>query len=180
MRFWEEEVVNRRRSGATAKAQKVNEDALASARARLAVAERMAEAAAKGEPLHFAPNDRASSEVSEYPIQGGKLVLNRRDGKLQIYFDDKPSKMVREGLKRDGFHWAPAIMAWQRQLTDNAKHVAERMFGLRLFEAPPAKSEPSGPENPQQPATQSSRKKSSLRTTLPAFPSKPSRRRPRR
>ena len=51
-----------------------------------------------------------------------KVVENADDMRLQIFFDDKPNADTRQQVKRAGFRWAPSIGAWQRQLTNNARH----------------------------------------------------------
>lgn len=46
--------------------------------------------------------------------------------RLQFFFENKPSKTVREIMKKNGFRWAPSVEAWQRQLTGNAQYSAKR------------------------------------------------------
>ncbi len=47
------------------------------------------------------------------------------DNRLQIFFDEKPDKEIREELKGNGFRYAPSAEAWQRQLNDNAIYAAD-------------------------------------------------------
>ncbi|MBO4915327.1 MAG: DUF3560 domain-containing protein [Oscillospiraceae bacterium] len=52
-----------------------------------------------------------------WEFDGGKVVANQEDNRLQIFFDDIPDASVRSDLKGRGFRWARSIGAWQRQLT---------------------------------------------------------------
>lgn len=52
-----------------------------------------------------------------------EIVENTEIMRLQLIFDGKPSDNVREALKRHGFRWSPKNVAWQRQLTDNARYA---------------------------------------------------------
>ena len=62
---------------------------------------------------------------------GGVVEVNREDNRLQIFFDHKPEKDVRDILKSNGFHWSPRAGAWQRQLGDNAIWAADRIEAIR-------------------------------------------------
>ncbi len=55
----------------------------------------------------------AAGELPEFPFPGGKIVDNAPENRLQIFFDDKPEKEVRDKLKHRGFRWAPSNGAWQ-------------------------------------------------------------------
>ena len=37
---------------------------------------------------------------------------------------------MRKELKASGFNWSPKQQAWQRQLTQNAVHAAQRVLNL--------------------------------------------------
>lgn len=50
-------------------------------------------------------------------------TLNR----IQLYFRGKPSEPVIDMLKRRGFHWAPTLGVWQRQLNENARYAVSTM-----------------------------------------------------
>lgn len=56
-----------------------------------------------------------------------RVVENTELMRLQIIFDGKPESEVREILKQNGFRWSPKNAAWQRQLTDNARHSLRRI-----------------------------------------------------
>lgn len=60
----------------------------------------------------------------EIEFEGGVLVLNYSEDRVQIKFPGKPEEAVRTELKRNGFRWAPSQEAWQRQLTYNGLRSA--------------------------------------------------------
>jgi hypothetical protein len=64
----------------------------------------------------------------EMVFDGGTIVDNADENRIQIVFDDKPDAATREKLKRYGFKWAPSQNAWQRQRTDNARAVIAQLF----------------------------------------------------
>ena len=81
-------------------------------------------------------------------FDGGRIVRNVEQNRLQILFDDKPDEETRAALKSNGFRWSPKNQAWQRQLTRNAEYAARRVLNLSDA-APvpaPAPEEQSAPE----------------------------------
>lgn len=62
-----------------------------------------------------------------WEFDGGQVVVNTDENRLQIIFDGKPDADLRAELKSNGFRWAPSQGAWQRQLTDNAFRAARRI-----------------------------------------------------
>ena len=60
-----------------------------------------------------------------WEFDGGRVEANTADNRLQIFFDEKPDKEIREELKGNGFRYAPSTEAWQRQLNDNAIYAAD-------------------------------------------------------
>lgn len=62
-----------------------------------------------------------------WEFDGGRVVVNTNENRLQIIFDGKPDADLRAELKSEGFRWAPSQGAWQRQLTDNAFRAARRI-----------------------------------------------------
>lgn len=70
---------------------------------------------------------RTESTPEGWEFDGGRVVVNTAENRLQIIFDGKPNADVRTELKGEGFRWAPPQGAWQRQLTDNAMRAARRL-----------------------------------------------------
>lgn len=76
--------------------------------------------------------ETAGRENKEVAFEGGKVVFNYAEDRLQILFDQVPDKEFRERMHREfRFNWSRRNMAWQRQLTDNAVHAARRLLGLK-------------------------------------------------
>lgn len=69
-------------------------------------------------------------ESKELKFEGGTLVWNYEEDRLQILFDDIPEESKRKELKSSGFRWSPRNKAWQRQLTSNAIYTAKRVLNL--------------------------------------------------
>nr|WP_195461787.1 hypothetical protein [Alistipes sp. D31t1_170403_E11] len=73
----------------------------------------------------------ANRENKEVAFEGGKVVFNYAEDRLQILFDKVPEKEFRERMQREfSFNWSRRNMAWQRQLTDNAVRAARRLLGI--------------------------------------------------
>lgn len=70
---------------------------------------------------------RTESTPEGWEFDGGRVVVNTAENRLQIIFDGKPDADIRTELKGEGFRWAPSQGAWQRQLTDNALRAARRL-----------------------------------------------------
>lgn len=73
--------------------------------------------AAKAQPVE---ESKREGEICGEPCE---IVENAEIMRLQIIFDGKPSAECRQALKSHGFRWAPSQGAWQRQLTNNARHA---------------------------------------------------------
>lgn len=69
---------------------------------------------------------RTENTPEGWEFDGGRVVVNTTENRLQIIFDGKPDADIRTELKGEGFRWAPSQGAWQRQLTDNAMRAARR------------------------------------------------------
>jgi len=74
---------------------------------------------------------------NEAEFEGGRIIRNLEQNRLQVEFDGIPEKEIREALKAEGFHWSPKNQVWQRQLTDNAERAARRALKLPRQEAVP-------------------------------------------
>lgn len=70
----------------------------------------------------------AEQPKNEYKTDLFKVVENSEIMRLQLIFDGKPDADTRAVLKENGFRWSPSNMAWQRQLTHNAKSALKRVI----------------------------------------------------
>jgi len=73
---------------------------------------------------------REQDETKEKEVNGIKIIENTEQDRLQLVFDGKPESDIIRELKSNGFRWSPRNMAWQRQLTNNAKYAVERLSFL--------------------------------------------------
>lgn len=71
---------------------------------------------------------RSEKPLEGWSFDGGEVVANTYDNRLQILFEGKPDEALRMQLKQRGFRWAPSAGAWQRQLTNNAVHAAKAVL----------------------------------------------------
>lgn len=67
----------------------------------------------------------------DFDFEGGKVVANYTEDRLQVIFDSKPDEEIRANMKNNGFRWAPSQGAWQRQLTKNAYNSARLIFEIK-------------------------------------------------
>lgn len=78
-----------------------------------------------------------------WEFDGGKVVANDDNNRLQIFFDEIPPAEVREALKGHGFRWARSEGAWQRQLSSNAIYAARHIAAIRPIDgSDPIKIQP--------------------------------------
>lgn len=73
--------------------------------------------------------DKGNDEIK---FDGGVVVKNREEDRLQILFDEKPDAETISKLKHNGFRWSPRFKAWQRQLTNNAYYACARVINVSL------------------------------------------------
>lgn len=73
-----------------------------------------------------------NKESNEIEFDGGKVVKNYSEDRLQILFDEKPAPEMISTLKHNGFRWSPRFKAWQRQLTSNAFYACERVLKISV------------------------------------------------
>jgi len=71
-------------------------------------------------------DDRKSEEVT---FDGGYVVKNSTDDRIQIFYNTKPSPEIISQLKSKGFHWSPSNKAWQRQWTKAAEYETSNLIG---------------------------------------------------
>ena len=72
--------------------------------------------------------ERENRDSVEIEFDGGKIVKNFADNRLQIFHDEKPAADVISRLKSNGFKWSRFNGCWQRQLTDNSYYGAARVL----------------------------------------------------
>lgn len=75
---------------------------------------------------------KSNREDVELRFDGGTVVKNFSEDRLQIIFDEKPASDVISNLKHNGFRWSPRFGAWQRQLTSNAYYGASRVIPVTI------------------------------------------------
>ena len=75
---------------------------------------------------------QADRENKEIAFEGGTIVYNYDEDRLQILFDAVPDSDMRTKLKGNAFKWSPRNQAWQRQLTQNAVIAARRVLNITL------------------------------------------------
>lgn len=74
---------------------------------------------------------RQTSPAPEgWKFDGGEVVINTDENRLQVLFDSKPDADLRAELKSSGFRWAPSQGAWQRQLNSNAIYAAKNIRAI--------------------------------------------------
>lgn len=76
--------------------------------------------------------EQASRENRVVPFNGGKVVYNFEEERLQILFDRIPDSDMRSALKHNAFKWSPRNQAWQRQLTRNAEAATLQVLKIDL------------------------------------------------
>lgn len=74
--------------------------------------------------------DQDTPENETFLFDGGKVVLNYTENRLQITHDSIPDHQTRQLLKQSGFKWSPLNTAWQRQITEAAKCEASKITGV--------------------------------------------------
>lgn len=72
---------------------------------------------------------QAQAVLNGWSFDGGEVVMNKEMNRVQIFYDDKPDKDVRNNLKSYGFKWAPSVKAWQKQLNNNGICAAKKVTG---------------------------------------------------
>lgn len=72
---------------------------------------------------------RAAAPAPEgWTFDGGEVICNVNENRLQIRFDEIPDEQTRSRLKGNGFCWSRYNGVWQRQLTPNAISTARYLF----------------------------------------------------
>lgn len=76
--------------------------------------------------------ERENQENEEILFDGGRVIKNYSEDRVQIVFDTKPQPDVISNLKHNGFRWSPRFSAWQRQLTNNAYYAVTRVIPVTI------------------------------------------------
>ena len=63
-----------------------------------------------------------------WTFDGGEVICNVPENRLQVRFDSIPDEETRSALKSYGFHWSRFAGVWQRQLTRNAIAAARHVL----------------------------------------------------
>lgn len=79
-----------------------------------------------------AQEEKTNKEDAEIEFEGGKVLKNFSEDRLQIIFPGKPDSETISKLKSNGFRWSPRFMAWQRQLTDNSYYACARVVPVTV------------------------------------------------
>ena len=67
-------------------------------------------------------------DFQEINFEGGKVIHNKEQNRIQILFDEKPNEETRTILKRHGFKWARSQGAWQRLFNKNGIRATKRFL----------------------------------------------------
>ena len=70
----------------------------------------------------------AIAPAEDKVINGVTIVDNADDNRLQLFFPGKPSEEIRKELKSSGFRWSPNAGAWQRQRSNAATYLANKII----------------------------------------------------
>ncbi len=92
---------------------------------------------------------KKSQSSREYPFNGGRVVDNVEENRVQIFFDEKPSGGTRGTLKRYGFKWAPSVGAWQTYRSQAANYHVEIITTVRIPQENARKKENYWPGEPE-------------------------------
>ena len=57
-----------------------------------------------------------------------RIFTDKEENRVKIEFPDKPSEEIRTDLKRNGFHWSPYNMCWQKMLNAWSLETAKKFF----------------------------------------------------
>ena len=71
---------------------------------------------------------KEDTPTTEIKFNGGTIIDNCDDDRVQIDFDEKPDDAMRAKLKGSGWRWAPSVMMWQRKRTPMAMRSAKEIL----------------------------------------------------
>lgn len=71
-------------------------------------------------------------ESTTIEIEGGMVIINHSDDRIQVKHEEKPAREIIELLKRNAFKWSPFGKCWQRKITPNAICATNKMFSITI------------------------------------------------
>ncbi|MCC7514568.1 MAG: hypothetical protein IT212_07730 [Bacteroidia bacterium] len=71
------------------------------------------------------------SQIQDF--EGGKVVLNFKEERIQIFHDQKPERAEIDKIKSFAFRWSPFNKCWQRKLTNNAMYVVSNLMDIKFI-----------------------------------------------
>ena len=86
----------------------------------------------EAEAKQKAQEERSNMENVEIEFDGGTVVKNFAEERLQILFDSKPDRSTIDNLKKNGFRWSPSNMAWQRFLNANSYYACANVVPVTV------------------------------------------------
>jgi len=72
---------------------------------------------------------KETTATSQIDFDGGTIIDNAEDDRVQIDFDTAPDDGTRAELRGAGWRWAPSTQLWQRQRTPYAIESAKAITG---------------------------------------------------
>ena len=81
-------------------------------------------------------------------FDGGHVVPNKEENRIEIYHDEKPDRETIDNLKRNGFRWSPKKKAWQRMLNSEGIWAAKSLGYIPKDWRPTKQSTDDKPEPP--------------------------------
>lgn len=81
--------------------------------------------------LEAKESKREENPITNYTFDGGTMCLNYEVDRIQIMFDNRPTKEELNTWKGKGlntFNWSPTANAWQRKITSNAWYCVRSML----------------------------------------------------
>ena len=71
-------------------------------------------------------------ETKEYKIGEVEICENADENRLQLFFEGKPSDVIRTKLKHSGFRWSPSNGCWQSYLNSRQIETAKEILNSIL------------------------------------------------
>lgn len=76
-------------------------------------------------------NEKQNPQESKIiDIEGGQIIINHAEDRIQVKHEEKPEREVIDLLKKNAFKWSPFNKCWQRKITPNAMYAVKQMFKL--------------------------------------------------